>query len=833
MTWAMRWPRFPTDWRICSGRSRDNLVHAAYLDTYNRRPTPVECRQPHPTLYPGILLQRLRHAHAEHAEKLATQGFYRRAKPSERLHLLDDAELRANLGGLIGRIARSHHQTIQEVVDEFRITPGTSTILPRAWPIDALRIAFLLRAADAAHVDNRRAPALIHAVRRPAGTSELHWTFQSHLLRPSVRHEQLLFSTSSPFTPEERDAWWLCHDTLQTVDAELRGIDEALRRERQLRFAARSVAGIGSPESLSALIKTSGWTPIDVRIRVTDVAGVIERFGGKKLYGDNPLFALRELIANAADAVRARRVLERRPSDWGRIIVRLGQDGQDWWLEVEDEGIGMSEAVLRGPLLDFGLSYWRSDLARNEHPGLLSSSFEPTGQFGIGFFSVFMLGKRVKVTTRRYDGGHDAGRVLELSQEAGAQPFIRHVTQGRNSEGVPGGGTRVRISLENKPWHRAGLLGRLLRREQIRQNRMGRRPDSDATPQGLVQKLAMAASHVAPTLDVSLECVVEPETRPLKALTANDWETLPFEALVKRLTAGRGPEGFSRPGEIRRDGRLIARLQLAIPRSYSQASMTVRGLSTLDSHGDYWGVILADNPNLSRKEAEPLITFEELRSFVEGTLPWALSWEHLEWETRGFLAQLQLSLGFRPEDIPCFIQGNRYVSMSNLRRWLQRVPLGDVVRIGLLEDFEMQDRYSNNSVQMIGFDECLGRWKQPGDLILAGRSYYAPPELSPYSPPQLLPGLPSVPEKALSFTSVNGSSVPFSRAAFLVEAAAQAWDVDLQDLSKTAQLVRDEPIGLVDKQKISTPTLHIARPASKARRAAPKKAASKRRVRRK
>ena len=90
---------------------------------------------------------------------------------------------------------------------------------------------------------------------------------------------------------------------------------------------------------------------------------VVETLGGSKLYGDKPTVALRELIQNAADAVQARRKYEKRSTDWGLITVALLSESDEWWLVVEDNGIGMSEHVLTGPLLDFGTSFWRSPLA--------------------------------------------------------------------------------------------------------------------------------------------------------------------------------------------------------------------------------------------------------------------------------------------------------------------------------------------------------------------------------------------------------------------------------------------------------------------------------------
>jgi len=47
-----------------------------------------------------------------------------------------------------------------------------------------------------------------------------------------------------------------------------------------------------------------------------------------------------------------------------------------------------------------GASYWNSSLLREEYPGLLARGFRALGRHGIGFFSVFIWGPRVTVTTR-------------------------------------------------------------------------------------------------------------------------------------------------------------------------------------------------------------------------------------------------------------------------------------------------------------------------------------------------------------------------------------------------------------------------------------------------
>src|SRR6185312_14463111 len=113
---------------------------------------------------------------------------------------------------------------------------------------------------------------------------------------------------------------------------------------------------------------------------------------GSQLYGSDSTVAIRELIQNSADAVQARRRYEKRPSNWGTVRIGLRSEAGAPWLFVEDNGIGMSEQVLTGPLLDFGTSFWRSPLASEEFPGLMAAGMQAIGRFGIGFFSVFMLG---------------------------------------------------------------------------------------------------------------------------------------------------------------------------------------------------------------------------------------------------------------------------------------------------------------------------------------------------------------------------------------------------------------------------------------------------------
>ena len=69
--------------------------------------------------------------------------------------------------------------------------------------MDPLKIACVLRLADAAHIDSLRAPTYLHAFRRPAATSHDHWYFQERLTRPRVNADRLEYTATRPFGRNE------------------------------------------------------------------------------------------------------------------------------------------------------------------------------------------------------------------------------------------------------------------------------------------------------------------------------------------------------------------------------------------------------------------------------------------------------------------------------------------------------------------------------------------------------------------------------------------------------------------------------------------------------
>ena len=468
----------------------------------------IDLEDPPDAVVQQILPDVLRRLHAKHAEMLAEQAWL--SPGGDKVYLIENSDLRKFYGPTIGQIAHSHWWSVHKVEEELSEDLGALANRTRNL-VDRVKLACLLRVADALHLDSRRAPRFLRAVTKPSGVSSLHWDFQERLARPHIELDAVVFTTGRPFERSEAEAWWLAYDNLNGADRELRDVDLLLQSRGREVLKARRVKGAGSPEILSRTVRTRGWWPVDARLQASDVPRIVENLGGLRLYGNDPTVALRELIQNAADAVQARRKLQQRPTDWGQIIVDLPKRGENFWLVVEDNGIGMSEQVLTGPLLDFGTSFWRSPMAMEEFPGLMASGMHAIGRFGIGFFAVFMLGPVVRVYSRRCDKGQDTGRLLEFRSGTSARPILSSEDTG----GAPiDGGTRVEVLLKNDPRQPGGLL-------------------STGPYSKNAISLSTVVGTVAPNLDVALatreEDAIQPITQP------GDWLQLNEIELVRRL----------------------------------------------------------------------------------------------------------------------------------------------------------------------------------------------------------------------------------------------------------------------------------------------------------
>lgn len=126
------------------------------------------------------------------------------------------------------------------------------------------------------------------------------------------------------------------------------------------------------------------------------------------LYSEREIF-LRELVANAADAVDRRRfeaLTDSTLAPPADAKIRIVPDKDGSTLLISDDGIGMTRQELidnLGTIARSGTRAFAQNLASakpEDRPSLI-------GQFGVGFYSAFMVADRVEVTSRKA-GGEEA-----------------------------------------------------------------------------------------------------------------------------------------------------------------------------------------------------------------------------------------------------------------------------------------------------------------------------------------------------------------------------------------------------------------------------------------
>ena len=142
--------------------------------------------------------------------------------------------------------------------------------------------------------------------------------------------------------------------------------------------------------------------PSENRAFEADVARLLQLMV-HSVYSEREIF-LRELISNAADACEKLRyeaiATPALLGDDPRARITIASDGESKTLAVEDNGIGMSREEMVEALGTIARSGTRAFVERLQG-GENNAGAALIGQFGIGFYSAFMVAERVEVLSRR------------------------------------------------------------------------------------------------------------------------------------------------------------------------------------------------------------------------------------------------------------------------------------------------------------------------------------------------------------------------------------------------------------------------------------------------
>ncbi|MCP3928530.1 MAG: molecular chaperone HtpG [Bacteroidetes bacterium] len=131
-----------------------------------------------------------------------------------------------------------------------------------------------------------------------------------------------------------------------------------------------------------------------ISVQAENIFPIIKKF----LYSDHEIF-LRELISNAIDATAKLKVLSSRgeiEGELGDLSVEIFVDKENKTITVRDKGIGMTEDEVKKYLNQVAFSSAQEFLEKYKEDSNI------IGHFGLGFYSSFMVAKKVEAVTKSY-----------------------------------------------------------------------------------------------------------------------------------------------------------------------------------------------------------------------------------------------------------------------------------------------------------------------------------------------------------------------------------------------------------------------------------------------
>lgn len=142
-----------------------------------------------------------------------------------------------------------------------------------------------------------------------------------------------------------------------------------------------------------------------ISIHTENIFPIIKKF----LYSDHEIF-LRELVSNAVDAIqKAKRLvsLGQFQGELGEPLVQIKLDADAKTITISDNGIGMTAEEIKKYINQVAFSGASEFLEKFKEA---KDANEIIGQFGLGFYSAFMVADKVEIQTLSYQQGAEPAR---------------------------------------------------------------------------------------------------------------------------------------------------------------------------------------------------------------------------------------------------------------------------------------------------------------------------------------------------------------------------------------------------------------------------------------
>ena len=139
----------------------------------------------------------------------------------------------------------------------------------------------------------------------------------------------------------------------------------------------------------------------NIGVTTENIFPVIKKF----LYSDHEIF-LREMVSNAVDATQKLKTLAQQgefKGELGDLTVHVSLDADKGTITISDRGIGMTEEEIDKYINQIAFSGVNDFLEKYK-----DNANNIIGHFGLGFYSSFMVSKKVEIVTRSYKEGSKA-----------------------------------------------------------------------------------------------------------------------------------------------------------------------------------------------------------------------------------------------------------------------------------------------------------------------------------------------------------------------------------------------------------------------------------------
>lgn len=337
----------------------------------------------------------LRMLHGRLAHTIAREGFL----GFNTLDIFRETDIDDRMKDIIGLIARSHCMPLRDC-KEYLESAFPNIATPKN--ISVFYIMVLLRISDYLDAGYDRASHVLSSMQKMRSLKskeeyswnsiidydDYEWDFNRNKLliyaEPRNGDEFLKIEDWLKNIQKEIDMSWAVlgeyYGNKKEIGISIRRVDSnILKRENRKGFEEKFV-------TRKAVLDTN-----------PDILGLLIL----PLYDNDPRYGIREVLQNAIDACKERKILELKNGRDYTPQINVFINRQDNTIVISDNGIGMDEDIIINYFLISGASFRNSEEWSKHFTTDDISLISRTGKFGIGALAIFLIGGLATITTRK------------------------------------------------------------------------------------------------------------------------------------------------------------------------------------------------------------------------------------------------------------------------------------------------------------------------------------------------------------------------------------------------------------------------------------------------